>query len=143
MGDKVGLNHYDSPLTPLYEREEYTYILSLEKEVLMPFFSFNDSTYKEVAPGVKMRSAHLSNTMLTYFELESGAIMPSHKHPHEQVTLVIEGEMELTVGGETRILKRGDGATVPPNVEHKALILSQRVKAVDAWYPIREDYVIE
>jgi quercetin dioxygenase-like cupin family protein len=125
------------------ESGEYTHILSPEKEVVMPFFSFNDSRYKEVAPGVRMRSAHLSNTMLTYFELEPGACMPSHKHPHEQVTLVIEGEMELTVGDETHILKCGEGATVPPNVEHKAVILSQLVKAVDAWYPIREDYVIE
>ena len=107
----------------------------------MPFFTFNDSTYKEVAPGVRMRSAHLPNAMLTYFEFEPGAEVPSHKHPHEQITLVIEGEMELTVGDETRILKRGDGATVPPHVEHKAVILSPSTKAVDAWHPIREDYV--
>jgi len=109
----------------------------------MPFFSFNDPKYKEVAKGVRMRSAHLEKAMLTYFELDPGAVVPSHKHPHEQITLIIEGEMEFTLAGETRVLRSGDGATVPPHVEHKAVILSQRVKAVDAWYPIREDYVIE
>ena len=109
----------------------------------MPFFSFHESAYKDVVPGARMRSAHLEKTMLTYFELDPGTVVPTHKHPHEQITLILEGEMEFTLAGETRILKRGDGATVPPNAEHKAVILSNPVKAVDAWYPVREDYVIE
>ena len=109
----------------------------------MPFFRFNDAKYKEVFQGARMRSAHLENSMLTYFELDPGTVVPTHKHPHEQITLILEGEMEFTLAGETRILKSGEGATVPPNVEHKAVILSELVKAVDAWYPVREDYVIE
>jgi quercetin dioxygenase-like cupin family protein len=108
----------------------------------MPFFTFNNSKFKEVAPGARMRSAHLDNAMLTYFEFDEGSIIPRHKHPYEQITLIIEGEMELTVGDETRILKRGDGATVPPNVDHSAVILRPLTKAIDAWYPVREDYVL-
>jgi quercetin dioxygenase-like cupin family protein len=109
----------------------------------MPFFSFNDSKYKDVVPGVRMRSAHLEKAMLTYFELESEAVVPAHSHPHEQITLVLEGELEFTMEGETRILRKGEGVSIPPNIEHKAVVLSQPVKAVDAWYPVREDYVIE
>ena len=44
---------------------------------------------------------------------------------------------------ETRILKKGEGVTVPPDIEHKAIVLNKPVKAVDAWYPVRDDYVIE
>ena len=109
----------------------------------MPFFSFNESKFKEVVKGARMRSAYLEKTMLTYFELEPGAVVPHHTHPHEQITLILEGEMEFTLGDETRILKPGEGATIPSNVKHRAVILSQPVKAVDAWCPIREDYVIE
>ena len=108
----------------------------------MPFFTFNDAKHKEVAPGARMRSAHLDNAMLTNFEFDEGAVIPRHKHPHEQITLVVEGEMELTVGDETRILKRGDGATVPLGVEHSAVILAPSTKAVDAWHPVREDYIL-
>ena len=90
-----------------------------------------------------MRSAHLEKAMLTFFELEAGATVPAHSHPHEQITLVLEGELEFTMEGETRILKKSEGVTIPPNIEHKAVVLSQPVKVVDAWYPVREDYVID
>ncbi|MBM4135652.1 MAG: cupin domain-containing protein [Nitrospira sp.] len=66
--------------------------------------------------------------------------MLSHKHPHEQITYVIEGEMEFTLNGEIRILKAGDGVVILSNQEHSARILNRPTKAVDAWDPIREDY---
>ncbi len=108
----------------------------------MSFFSFNNSDFREIAPGIRMRSAHLQQAMLTYFEFEPGAVIPPHKHPHEQITLILEGEMGLTVGEETRVLKAGEGAAIPPFVQHKAVILSRPTRAVDAWYPVREDYVL-
>ena len=109
----------------------------------MPLFSFKEPKYKEVAKGVSMRSAYLEETMLISFELEPRATVPAHKHPHEHITLILEGEMEFTLGDEIDILRSGDGATLPSNVEHKAVILSHPVKAVDAWYPVRDDYKLE
>ncbi|MEN8262135.1 MAG: cupin domain-containing protein [Nitrospirota bacterium] len=68
-------------------------------------------------------------------------MIPSHKHPHEQITYVIEGEIEFTLESETKILKAGDGVVIMPNQEHSAKILSKPAKAIDAWYPIKEDYI--
>jgi quercetin dioxygenase-like cupin family protein len=79
--------------------------------------------------------------MMTFFEFKPNTVIPSHKHPHEQITYVIEGEMEFTVEGETKILRAGGGVAIYSNQEHSARVLDKPTRAVDAWYPIREDYL--
>jgi len=107
----------------------------------MNFFEKSDLQAKQVLEGITLRAISGNKTMMTFFEFEPNAVIPPHKHPHEQITYVIEGEMEFTVEGETRILKNGDGVVILSNQEHSAKILNKPAKAVDAWYPIREDYL--
>ena len=45
-----------------------------------------------------------------------------------------------SINGETKVLKTGDGVVIPSNQEHSAKILDKPTRAVDAWYPVREDY---
>ncbi len=106
----------------------------------MIFFNEKDLKAKQILEGITLRAVSGNNTMMTFFEFASNAVIPSHKHPHEQITYVIEGEMEFTVEGETKILKEGDGVVIFSNQEHSARVLDKPAKAVDAWYPIREDY---
>lgn len=41
--------------------------------------------------------------MLTFVEFEPNAEFPPHKHPHEQITFIIEGEMEFKLGEKTMV----------------------------------------
>ena len=107
----------------------------------MNFFEKSDLQAKQVLEGITLRAISGNKTMMTFFEFEPNAVIPPHKHPHEQITYVIEGEMEFTVEGETRILGKGDGVVIFSNQEHSARVLDKPTKAVDAWYPIREDYL--
>jgi len=107
----------------------------------MSFFNVKELPKKEVKKGVTVSSVFLKDLMLTYFEIEPETEIPAHKHPHQQISFILEGEMEFKLGRGTRILKPGEGAVVPPNTEHSARSLTG-VKVVDAWNPIREDYVI-
>lgn len=50
-------------------------------------------------------------------KFEPGSLLPDHRHPEEVVTMILEGEMEMTVGKETRV-KPGDAFWVPPNTDH-------------------------
>jgi quercetin dioxygenase-like cupin family protein len=79
--------------------------------------------------------------MLTYFEFEQGQKIPSHEHPHEQITFILEGKMQFRLGDEIKYLKAGEGVTVPSNMKHSVYAL-RPVKVVDAWNPVREDYVV-
>ncbi|MBI1810539.1 MAG: cupin domain-containing protein [Nitrospirae bacterium] len=96
---------------------------------------------KQILEGITLRAVSGEKTMMTFFEFEPNAVIPSHKHPHEQITYIIEGAIEFTVNGETKVLKAGDGVVILSNQEHSAKILDKPTRAVDAWYPIREDYL--
>lgn len=106
----------------------------------MSFFRESDLKAKQVLEGITLKAVSGNKTMMTFFEFEPNAVIPSHKHIHEQITYIIEGEMEFTVEGEKRTLKAGDGVVILSNQEHSAMVLNKQTKAVDAWYPIREDY---
>lgn len=43
---------------------------------------------------------------------------PTHVHVEEQVVVVLEGEFEFWVGDESRRMRRGDVAMIPPWVPH-------------------------
>ena len=106
----------------------------------MNFFRESDLNTKQVLEGISLRAVSGDETMMTFFKFKPNSIIPSHKHPHEQITYIIEGEMEFTLEGDTKVLKAGDGVVISSNHEHSAKILSKPTKAVDAWYPVREDY---
>lgn len=109
----------------------------------MSFHKKDELPSKEVVPGITLRSVYLKNCMMTFFDLQPGSRIPPHKHHHEQITYLVKGSLKMTVAGETRLMKEGDIALVAPNVEHAAEVGDEPAFAVDAWHPIREDYVLD
>jgi len=63
-----------------------------------------------------------------------------HSHPHEQAGVVLEGEFDLTIGGETRRVRGGDMYIIPGGVEHRVVTGEEKAVALDVFHPIREDY---
>jgi quercetin dioxygenase-like cupin family protein len=78
--------------------------------------------------------------MFALVDLEPGALVPNHSHPHEQAGLVLEGELEFEIGGERRTLKAGDVYTIPGDVKHSARALAQKARVLDVFTPTREEY---
>ena len=48
----------------------------------------------------------------------AGSGPPPHSHPWEEIHVVLEGELEVTVDGETHVLTKGNVAHVPAGTEH-------------------------
>jgi quercetin dioxygenase-like cupin family protein len=48
--------------------------------------------------------------------------------------------MEFTIGGETRIVRKGDGWMIPGGVMHSVRALEEGARALDIFSPPREDY---
>jgi quercetin dioxygenase-like cupin family protein len=105
----------------------------------MPFIDLKGLPVREIAPGYKAVFVHTPNMTLSYWEVDEGAVMPEHAHPHEQVANVLEGRFELTVGGDTRVLEPGSVAVIPSNIPHGGKALSN-CRLIDAFHPVREDY---
>ena len=95
---------------------------------------------KELAPGVTTKTFWGQNMLLSFVELEPDSEVPNHTHPHEQGGIMVEGEMEMEIAGEARLLKPGDMYIIPGNVEHKARAISGRAVALDIFSPVREEF---
>ena len=70
---------------------------------------------KELAPGVRTRTFWGKNLLLSVVELDPNSEVPNHTHPHEQGGMMLEGEMEMNIAGETRLLKPGDAYMIWAN----------------------------
>ena len=78
--------------------------------------------------------------MLVKAKFEKGAVGDLHEHPHTQVTFVASGSFEMTIGGEKRMITKGDGYYVPPHVLHGCVCLEPGT-LIDAFTPHREDFL--
>ncbi len=106
------------------------------------FFKVNELKAKKVLEDSTLRAVTNKNTMVTFFEFGPNTpIMPKHKHPHEQTATVTAGSIKMIAGGETKILKAGEGAVIPPNMEHEVIPLEPNTTVMYFFYPIREDYL--
>jgi quercetin dioxygenase-like cupin family protein len=90
--------------------------------------------------GVEMSTTTGERMTLSLVEMQPGAVIPEHAHPHEQVGLALEGEAEFTVGNETRTIVPGGMWTIPGGVTHRVVAGPKGFRALDVFYPIREDY---
>ena len=106
----------------------------------MPFINIQDIEPLEVVPGCRMRTPFGENLMLSYLEMDEGAVVPLHDHPHEQGGILLEGRVELTIGDEVRVCEVGEMFLIPPNVPHKAVAVGGPARVLDVFSPIREDY---
>lgn len=105
----------------------------------MPFFVAKDLPAQEPMPGFKGKFVHTDNMSVAHWRIAASSMAPLHAHPHEQVTMVVEGAFELTIAGETMVLKPGVVAVVPPDVEHSGIAITE-CQLIDIFHPVREDY---
>lgn len=105
----------------------------------MAFINLADIEQRDMIPGYKARFIHSQNMTFSYWTTKAGYSLPEHAHPHEQVANVLEGTFEMTVDGETRIIKPGDVVVIPSHAKHRGTSITD-CKILDVFYPIREDY---
>lgn len=73
------------------------------------------SSLKEITviEGFHARFIHTDSLTLGYWKVDKGSKLPPHSHVHEQITQVENGEFEMTINGETRVLFQGQGCRYP------------------------------
>lgn len=59
--------------------------------------------------------------LVAFFTFHKDMELPTHSHGAQWGT-VIEGEIEFTIGGETKVYRPGDSYFIPVGVEHGAMI---------------------
>ena len=98
-----------------------------------------DIQSKELVPGITGYYAHGDKLTFGYVELKKGASIPEHSHPQEQITYIIEGQLDMVIDGNACSLTAGMYHVIPSNCRHSAIAITE-CKLIDAFSPVRDDY---
>jgi len=94
---------------------------------------------KEIVPGITGYYAHGDKHTLGYVELKKGSVVPEHHHPHEQITYILEGQLNMVIGGQPCLLTQGMYHIIPSDTPHSAVAITD-CTVIDTFSPTREDY---
>ena len=104
-------------------------------------FPASENKLENVADGLSRKvEAYNDNAMIVEVHFDVGTTAPMHHHVHEQITYVMSGKFEFTVGGKTYIVGAGDSLYKQPNIEHGATCLETGT-LLDVFTPHREDFL--
>jgi quercetin dioxygenase-like cupin family protein len=105
----------------------------------MPLTHLPSLPGKKLFAGVSGHYAHGQRTTVGEVVLEPGAIVPVHQHPHEQVSYVVTGQLEFTVGADKHLMGPGACLVIPGGAPHGCRAVTA-CRVVDIFSPVREDY---
>lgn len=77
-------------------------------------------------PGVRGWISQGEDHQIVFFDIESTGSVGEHSHQAQWGT-VIEGEMELTIGGVADTYRRGDSYYIPDGAPHSAVFKSRTI----------------
>ena len=80
------------------------------------------------------------NMTVLMSQWEPGATAPEHMHPHEQVGVCLQGQIELIVDCQEVLVKTGEFYHIAPNIPHAERNIVQDVTILtDFFSPVRSD----
>ena len=91
--------------------------------------------------GIERQMVVGQNLMICRFRFTPYLETPQHRHPHDQVSIVVSGRVRFFVEGEERICAPGDVLHFPSNCLHGATMMDEEVVLIDIFTPIREDFL--
>jgi quercetin dioxygenase-like cupin family protein len=111
----------------------------------MPVLKFDEVPYEIVREGLQRKIIHEKNIMSVLVDFTDGPWdepETPHSHPHEQLTYVAEGEVIFYCEGfDEQHLKAGDMFAVPSGLPHGVKLLTKKVRLIDNFTPLREDFL--
>lgn len=99
----------------------------------------NEIPAKEIRPGFFGKMVHGEKSTLTFWEIKKGSMLEEHHHFHEQITHILEGSLQMKIGGKEFLLTEGMVHVIPSDMPHSAVALSD-CKVIDSFAPARDDY---
>ena len=98
-----------------------------------------DITPKEIVPGITGYYAHGDKHTFGFVDIKEGSVVPEHHHMQEQITYIIEGQLDMVIDGKPCRLTAGMYHIIPSNTLHSAVAITD-CKVIDTFSPVRQDY---
>ncbi len=106
-----------------------------------PPHNWSNNPIERPSEGIERQMVVGERLMICRFRFTPGLVTPEHRHPHEQMSIVVSGRVRFIIEGEARICAPGDVLHIPPNCLHGATMLDEEVVLIDIFTPLREDFL--
>lgn len=97
----------------------------------MAFWNLDTLQLAQFRPGITSKAEIGSNLIMVCMEIGAGMEDTGHDHPFDQCGIVIDGQIEMFVGGEQKILSAHDSYFIPAGVRHGWKTFAGPVKLLD------------
>jgi quercetin dioxygenase-like cupin family protein len=101
------------------------------------FVRFDEVKTFSLVEGATFRPILGTNMLINYITVEPNSPNVPHSHAEEQIFFLIEGEMEFTLGEETRTITAGQFVVIPPWVNHGGGTKDKHARGIDVFNPPR------
>jgi quercetin dioxygenase-like cupin family protein len=115
--------------------------MSSSAQEVSPFRTWNGRDLFAIFPGVNLHAIGGEQVLLCRVVYEPGKAVQRHAHAEsEQVMVIVEGEVEVTIGAETQTMRPGDACVMNRGVEHELRTVGG-VTFFEALAPVPLDHV--
>jgi quercetin dioxygenase-like cupin family protein len=97
----------------------------------MPFWNLKTLKLEEFRPGIFSRIESGKSLTMAVMEIAPHKEGTAHDHPFDQCGIVIEGEIEMSIGEEKKILKAMETYFIPAGINHNWKTLTSPAKILD------------
>jgi unsaturated pyranuronate lyase len=77
---------------------------------------------------------------LAVVEIDPDSTVPVHQHEAEQVGIVVRGDVEITIAGQTRAVSVGGGWRILSGLPHGVTAGPDGAVVIEAFNPVRTDW---
>ena len=106
----------------------------------MSFSNFDEISVKQIAEGVEVKAVSGDAMTMVIFYISAGSTIPEHSHPHEQIGTILKGAMEMIIGDDRKIVRKGDLWVIPSNIVHKGNCIEGPAEVLEVFSSPRKDY---
>jgi quercetin dioxygenase-like cupin family protein len=106
----------------------------------MGFLDWNDVPGNAVGPDVVVWEATGDGVQVVRTRLAAGALFATHRHDQEQLSIVLEGRLEVSLGAEVRTVGPGEVVLIPRGTDHSTKVVSETpAVTLEVFAPPRTD----
>lgn len=105
----------------------------------MDITNWNDLKMVPMFDQVSRKSFSSKNITVARVALGRGSTVPVHRHPNEQMTIVLRGKVIFTGETEVKAASAGDIVRTPSNAYHAVSALEDSI-VLDIFSPARSDW---
>ncbi len=97
----------------------------------MGFWDLKTLKLEEFRPGIWSKIESGKNLTMAVMEIAPGKEGSAHEHPFDQCGVVVEGEIEMFIGQEKKLLKPMETYFIPAGIQHNWKTFTSSTKILD------------